>query len=38
VSATPSNLGSGLRPLARALVELALQLADEEQDNEEKTA
>jgi hypothetical protein len=42
MSVTGSNLDPGLRPLARALVELALQLADEQQQddegNEEKTA
>jgi hypothetical protein len=39
VSGPGSNLDSGLRPLARALIELALQLAEEEQqDDEEKTA
>ena len=41
-SVTGSNLDPGLRPLARALIELALQLADEQQQddegNEEKTA
>jgi hypothetical protein len=42
MSVTGSNLDPGLRPLARALIELALQLADEQQQNdegnEEKTA
>lgn len=42
MSVTGFNLDPGLRPLARALIELALQLADEQQqddgENEEKTA
>ena len=39
MSVAGSNLGSGLRPLARALIELAIQLTEEQQpDDEEKTA
>lgn len=38
MSVAGSNLDCGLRPLARALIELALQLAEEQPDDEEKTA
>jgi hypothetical protein len=38
MSVVGPNLGAGLRPLARALIELALQVAEEEPDDEEKTA
>jgi hypothetical protein len=39
MSVAGSSLDSGLRPLARALIELAIQLTEEQQpDDEEKTA
>jgi hypothetical protein len=39
MSVAGPSLDSGLRPLARALIELAIQLTEEQQpDDEEKTA